>query len=276
MPDLPSLDSHYLITRFKIKPDKALGQNFLVDEDILDQIITISKLDNSHSVLEIGSGLGNLTRYLCQVAKKVVAVELDGRFMPVLKEVLSPFNNFSLVQGDILKVNPSDLQLEKDYLVIANIPYNITSALIRHLLEARPSPRKLFLTVQKEIAERICSPNKLSLLAISVLVYGKPAIRMEIPARAFLPAPKVDSALVEIDVFSKPEISEDLLEIFFRMVRAGFSQKRKTLRNSLSAGLSMNKVDAEKLLANSGIKSDRRAETLSIAEWKGLAVNYRG
>jgi 16S rRNA (adenine1518-N6/adenine1519-N6)-dimethyltransferase len=175
------------------------------------------------------------------------------------------------VQGDILKLKISDLIDQSNYLAVANIPYNITSAIIRHLLESEPKPRRVVLTVQKEVAERICAgAGDLSLLALSVQVYGKPQIAARIPAEAFFPAPKVDSAVLRIDVYSEPLIPKQLLETFFRFTKAGFGQKRKTLRNSLSSGLHISPAEAETLLTSVNIDPMRRAETLSIEEWKTL------
>src|SRR6185295_15985876 len=175
------------------------------------------------TVLEIGPGLGSLTRYLGASAKEVVAVELDSNLLPALQTVLATYPNVRLIQGDILKLSPKDLIAEKDYLVVANIPYYITSAVIRHLLENDPKPRRIVLTVQKEVAERICAkPGDMSLLALSVQVYGKPAIAATIPAEAFYPAPKVDSAVIRVDLYPTPLIPAGLLDRFFRLAKAGF------------------------------------------------------
>jgi 16S rRNA (adenine1518-N6/adenine1519-N6)-dimethyltransferase len=155
--------------------------------------------------------------------------------------------------------------------VVANIPYYITSAVIRHLLEAEHRPSRAVLTVQKEVAERICAgPGKMSLLALSVQVYGKPAIVGQIPAEAFYPSPKVDSAILRLEIYPQPRIPTPLLDKFFVLIKAGFSQKRKTLRNALSGGLRIAPVDVEQLLTMAGIDPQRRAETLSLEEWGKL------
>jgi len=155
--------------------------------------------------------------------------------------------------------------------VVANIPYYITSAVIRHLLESSPKPRRIVLTIQKEVAERICAKaGDLSLLALSVQVYGKPSIAAIIPAASFHPAPKVDSAILRIDIYDQPLVSVETLKTFFKLTKAGFSQKRKTLRNSLSSGLQIPTTESEALLTSAGIDFMRRAETLSIDEWRGL------
>ncbi len=268
------LNIQSLLNQFGIRPSKGLGQNFLIDESILQNIVSTAAVGKQDTVLEIGPGLGSLTRYLALAAGQVVAVELDQKLFPALETILQPFHNVRMIQEDILKLSITDLELHNGYLVVANIPYYITSAILRHLLESTPAPRKIVLTVQKEIAERICSEKKLSLLAVSVQVYGKPSIEMQIPAKAFFPAPKVDSALVQIEISPSPIINPEQLDTFFFIAKAGFSQKRKTLRNSLSAGLNIPAVHAEQLLTFVGIDPQRRAETLTISEWGKLTENY--
>ncbi len=226
-------------------------------------------------MLEVGPGIGSLTRYLARAARHVVAVELDGRLIPVLERVLGGLGNVEIVQGDILALEPSALMGGLEYYVVANIPYNITSALIRRLLEAPVKPRRMVLTVQREVAERICAgPGELSLLALSVQVYGQPSIAARIPAGAFIPPPKVDSAVVRIDLYAQPRIAPEGLESFFRLTKAGFSQKRKTLRNALAGGLRLSPAGAEALLLRAGIDPQRRAETLSLEEWAQLVKAY--
>jgi 16S rRNA (adenine1518-N6/adenine1519-N6)-dimethyltransferase len=195
-------------------------------------------------VLEIGAGLGSLTFTLANLAKHVTTVELDRNLIPVLQEVLKPFPHVDIIQGDILEIPIEGLPIKPGYFVVANIPYYITSAVIRHLLESSVKPERLLLTVQREVAERICAkPGDLSLLALSVQVYGAPSITGRLPAGAFYPPPSVDSACVRVDIHHEPLIQPDRL-IFFKLIKAGFSQKRKTLRNALSAGLAL---PAEKL-----------------------------
>jgi 16S rRNA (adenine1518-N6/adenine1519-N6)-dimethyltransferase len=260
-----------LLKRFDLKPSKGLGQNFLADPVALDRVIAASGISPGDTVLEIGPGLGSLTRLLAAKTKRVVAVEIDRKMVAALGELLERFDNIELVQADILEVDLGKLFPRGDYLVAANIPYYITAALLRHLLEAPNPPSRLILTVQKEVAERICAKTgNLSLLALSVQVYGKPIIAAKIPAGAFYPAPKVDSAVVRIDLFSEPLIPEKRLKEFFRLIKAGFSQKRKTLRNAVSAGMGWSKEETEKLMANAGIDPQRRAQTLSMDEWRDL------
>jgi 16S rRNA (adenine1518-N6/adenine1519-N6)-dimethyltransferase len=270
------LDAPELLRRYGLRPDKSLGQNFLVDEAALQKVVAAAGIRKEDAVLEIGPGLGGLTRLLAHQAHRVVAVELDADLIAPLTETLAPFSNVHIVQGDILALDPESLMMEAGsektpYLVVANIPYYITSALIRHLLEASHPPQRLVLTVQREVAERICAQaGKLSLLALSVQVYGQPSIAAIIPPSAFYPPPKVDSAVVRIDRYDHPALPPSELGLFFRLAKAGFSQKRKTLRNALSGGMGWSKGQTEKTLRAAGIDSMRRAETLSLAEWANL------
>jgi 16S rRNA (adenine1518-N6/adenine1519-N6)-dimethyltransferase len=175
----------------------------------------------------------------------------------------------------MLEIEPGEILGQPGYLVVANIPYYITSALIRHLLESSPRPRRVVLTIQKEVAQRICAgPGDLSLLALSVQVYGEPHIAAHIPAGAFFPTPKVDSSVLVIDIYPSPRVEEHLLDVFFRLIKAGFSQKRKKLRNSISAGLRQSPAEAERMLHAAGIDPQRRAETLSLEEWGRLSSKY--
>ena len=272
MNQIPPLDAGALLRRYHLHAHKGLGQNFLQDPLALEAIVTAAEIQPKDTVLEIGPGLGSLTRYLAVAAKEVVAVELDEKLIPPLKTVLSPYQNIQIIHGDILKLSPQELIPENDYLVVANIPYYITSAVIRHLLESQSKPRRIVLTVQKEVAQRICAkPGDMSLLALSVQVYGAPRIAAHIPAQAFFPAPKVDSAVLVVDIYPTPLINEELLDAFFRLVKAGFSQKRKTLRNSLSSGLHISPANAAEFLTRANIDPQRRAETLSIDEWELLS-----
>jgi 16S rRNA (adenine1518-N6/adenine1519-N6)-dimethyltransferase len=271
MNDLPPLDVRVLLRQYGLHPDRKLGQNFLIDNHGLRKVIAAADIDPAEDVLEIGSGLGNLTRLLAGAARQVAAVEIDTRLIPPLEAVLQDLDNVHLVQGDILSLDLASLMGSQPYLVVANIPYYITSAVIRHLLESRPHPKRLILTVQREVAERICAaPGELSLLALSVQVYGHPEIKSRIPAGAFYPVPRVDSAVIRVDIYPEPQIPEARLDLFFRLAKAGFSQKRKTLRNSLAGGMAWQKDWAADLLLLTGIDPMRRAETLSLEEWGEL------
>ncbi|MBN2387350.1 MAG: ribosomal RNA small subunit methyltransferase A [Anaerolineales bacterium] len=271
---LPPLNLAAILKQYRLRPSKGLGQNFLQDNHALQEIVAVADLGLNDCVLEIGPGLGSLTRYLAIAARTVTAVELDQDLFPALQAVLAPYSNVHLVHGDILTLPPAELVDASDYLVVANIPYYITSALLRHLLEAHPRPRRMVLTVQREVAERICAgPGRMSLLALSVQVYGQAEVAAHIPAGAFYPPPNVDSAVVRIEVRSSPVIPTGELGTFFRLARAGFSQKRKTLRNALAGGLAIEPALAEQKLGAAGIDPQRRAETLSLEEWKRLVEN---
>lgn len=267
-----TLPTARLLRQFGIHPNKRLGQNFLVDETALQKITAIAEIQPAETVLEIGPGLGNLTRHLAEAANRVVAVEIDKRFIPVLKTTLAAYDNIHLVEGDILALNPAELISNTPYLVVANIPYYITSPLLRHLLENQYPPTRMILTIQHEVATRICaSPGELSLLALSVQVFGSPSILLRLPAGAFYPPPKVDSAVVRVDLYTHPVIPAAELNQFFRLAKAGFSQKRKTLRNALAGGMHWKKTEAESWLLAAGLEPSRRAETLSLEEWSCLA-----
>ena len=271
-PPIPPLNVADLLKQYGLRADKRLGQNFLQDPYALEKIVHSAEIHPTDTILEIGPGLGSLTRYLAAAAQKVVAVELDEKLFPPLEATVAPFHNIQLVHGDFLGIEPGDIIEQKDYLVVANIPYYITSAIIRHLLEATPKPRRIILTIQKEVAQRICTgPGDMSLLALSVQVYGHPRIATHIPAGAFYPAPKVDSSVLVVDIYPAPIVPSDLLDTFFLLIKAGFSQKRKKLRNSLAAGMRQSTTDIEKLLHTAGIDPHRRAETLSLKEWGELS-----
>ncbi|HEY61430.1 MAG TPA: ribosomal RNA small subunit methyltransferase A [Anaerolineae bacterium] len=264
-----------IVKQFKLTPRKNLGQNFLTDENILKRIIDIAEITPKDNVLEIGAGLGSLTRLLCKQASHVTTIEIDERFIPILQDILSPYNNCNIIHGNILKIYPEEIIRTEDYVVVANIPYYITSALIRHLLEAEKKPKRIILTIQYEVAKRLCaSSNKMSLLALSVQIYGTPTLIQKIKPGAFYPRPKVDSAVIRIDLFENPLIEVELMDLFFDLARSGFGKKRKTLANSLSSGMGTNKNEIRSLLSNLGIDPRRRAETLSIAEWKTITQQW--
>ena len=272
---LPNLDPAALLRAHSLSPRKGLGQNFLVDDAALRQIVAAAEINPLDTVLEVGPGLGHLTRYLAACAGRVLAVELDAALLPALRAALAGSTNVSVLQGDILKLDLTRLELPAGYLVVANIPYYITGELIPFLMEAPLKPARLVLTIQKEVAEAICAgPGDLSIRALSVQVYGRPTIAARIPAGAFYPAPDVDSAVLRIDLYPQPLISPQRLVAFFQLIKAGFSQKRKTLRNSLAGGLGWKPEQAVALLQKAGIDPQRRAETLSLPEWERLVQEY--
>lgn len=264
-----------LLKRYHIHPKKSLGQNFLVEPAGLMKVINAAELSGSEEVLEIGAGLGSLTFLLAQTAARVTAVEIDAQMLEPLTEVMKPFSNVQILPGDILELDPTNLVSSENYVVVANIPYYITSAIIRHLLEADVKPSRVILTIQKEVAQRILARDgKMSLLSLSVFVFGEPEIAGTIPAGSFFPAPDVDSAVLRIRLHPEPLIPAARLDQFFKLAHAGFGQKRKTLRNSLSAGLNLPASETKARLLEAGIEPSRRAETLSIAEWASLIETF--
>jgi 16S rRNA (adenine1518-N6/adenine1519-N6)-dimethyltransferase len=261
---------------YGISPKKGLGQNFLIDENHLTKIAEIAGIDKHTDVLEIGAGLGNLTRHLAVAGRRITAVEIDNQLIPILKKVTREFENVEIVEGDILEIPVSHLIKTPGYVVAANIPYYITSVLIRYLLENDPKPKRLVLTIQKEVAQRACAKaGKLNLLALSVQVYGSPSIAARIPAGAFYPVPKVDSAVLTIDLYDQPLIPDKLLEIFFKLAKAGFSQKRKMLHNALAGATGLEKDEVDELLTSIAIDPKRRAQTISIDEWVRMIEAYQ-
>lgn len=270
----PSLNVPQLLRRYGLRPDRRLGQNFLVSPGGLARVVEAADLAPDDAVLEIGPGVGSLTVLLAERARRVVAVELDERLRPALEAVLRPYPQVTLVFGDILQQDIAALMGRGAYKVVANIPYYITSAVIRHLLAARTRPERLVLTVQREVAERITAqPPHMSLLALSVQVFGEARLAARLPAGAFYPRPQVDSAVVRVDVTS-PRVPEAQLDAFFRLAKAGFAQRRKTLRNALAAGLGWPTAQALVLLEAAAIDPRRRAETLSLGEWATLTAAY--
>jgi len=273
--NLPALDIPAILRKYDLNLKKSLGQNFLSQTSVLEKIVDSADLPVNAEVLEIGPGLGTLTRHLATQARRVVAVEIDQRFIPILQDLLVDFKNVDILHGDIMEANITEIMESSDYYVVANIPYYITSALLKHLLEAEKKPAKIVLTVQKEVAERICAEEgDLSLLALSVQVYGSPQKVLTIPAGAFYPPPTIDSTVVAVDLYPQPVIPIQNLKVFFQLAKAGFSQKRKTLRNSISAGMRLKPAQAEDLLKQAEIDPQRRAETLALAEWRVLISVY--
>jgi 16S rRNA (adenine1518-N6/adenine1519-N6)-dimethyltransferase len=264
-----------LLRQYGLRPQKSLGQNFLADHNALLKIVRDSGVGPADRVLEIGAGLGSLTRLLAASAQSVTAIEIDSNLFPALEAVCQPFANVRLVQGDILAIPPETLFAEDGYLVIANIPYYITSAVIRHLLEAKVRPEKLVLTMQKEVAERITNRDeKMSLLSLSVLVYGTPRVSSQIPAQCFYPPPKVDSSVLIVDLYPEPLLSTGETDILFRLAHAAFNQKRKMLRNSLRPLLGGDPDTVGQVLGKAGLDPQARPENLSLADWLALVRAY--
>ncbi len=269
-----------MLRRFDLKARKRLGQHFLIDGEVLQVITSAAELTPTDVILEIGPGLGILTRELAGQAGWVIAVELDNKLAHILKQTLASFDNVTIVNKDILRIDPATLLREpktkfapatSPYKVVANLPYYITSPVLRHFLEASVKPEMMIVMVQKEVAETIVAePGQRSVLSISVQFYGKPRIVSYVPAQSFYPAPEVDSAILRIDLYPQPVVAVTDEKGFFELVRAGFTASRKQIVNSLVQGLGLPKTEVLALLVRADIVPQRRAETLTLEEWAQL------
>ena len=254
-----------LLDEHGIHPKRALGQNFLHDPGALHKIVAAAELAPDETVLEVGAGTGTLTQVLMGAAAQVIAVETDGRLLPLLRAGLPDTPQLRILHANILELDLVDLLAPRPWVSVANLPYYITSAILRHLLECAHKPRRLVLTVQQEVGERmVARPGAMSLLAVSVQFYGRPRIVSRLKPAAFWPRPDVDSAVVRIDLQGRPELAVPDEASFFRVVRAGFSQRRKQLRNALGNGLGLSSAAAAGLLNAADIDPQRRAQTLAL------------
>ena len=252
-------------------PKKSLGQHWLTDRTILGEIADSAGIKPTDTVLEIGPGLGTLTSELLRRAEAVVAVELDDELAAKLP-MQFPGKRLEVVHGDILQYDVS--KLPADYVVVANVPYYITSKIIQHLLTAHNKPSTIVLLIQKEVAERLAAtPGDMSLLALSAQLFATVDLGIKVPASYFTPPPKVDSQVVILHTRLAPLVPVDEQPRLFRVAKAGFAAKRKKLRSSLSGGLQLSKPETEALLRRSGVNPDDRAEDLSIADWHRIAGN---
>jgi 16S rRNA (adenine1518-N6/adenine1519-N6)-dimethyltransferase len=268
-------DPQGLLKAFGLRPKKRLGQNFLVSNSGLAKVLHAADLRGNEDVLEIGAGLGTLSLSLSEKAKYLVVVEIDEDLLPALNWVLEGLSNVKLIAGDILSLDLARTGLHSGYTVVANIPYNITSHLIRKLMESPYPARRIVLTIQREVAERIVAePGDMNLLALSVQVYGRAEIESILPADNFYPRPEVDSAVIRIEQFDEPAITSGQLTPFFEVARAGFGQRRKQLHNALAGGLGLSKKSVDSLLESAGISPASRAQELSIADWITLSDRY--
>jgi 16S rRNA (adenine1518-N6/adenine1519-N6)-dimethyltransferase len=268
-----------LLREFDFKPKKRLGQHFLVDETVLQRILSAAELSPGEIVVEVGPGLGVLTEALARQGARVIAVELDAKLVALLKKRLAGFPDVKIVHADILRVTSQQLlqdnfatsEVVRGYKVIANLPYYITSPVLSHFLEADPRPSKMVVMVQKEVGEAIAAaPGKMRLLSVKAQFYSRPAIVSYVPAASFYPVPKVDSVILRLDVYSRPPIEVSDVGGFFDIVMHGFRSPRKQLRNSLAHALEMPPGQVASLLEEAGIEPKRRAETLKLEEWREL------
>lgn len=252
------------------------GQHFLIDEDVLENIIQAAEIDSSLPVIEIGAGLGVLTRKLAEKNPNtsIFAVELDRRIIPLLKERTKDFPKVQIIESDILKASPQLIlgDNKEAYNLIGNIPYNISAKLLRHVLQWSPKPKQITFLIDAEVAKRISAkPPEMSILAISVQVFAEPKIVGKIvPPNVFIPQPKVNSAVLTMKIQKEPLVPQMLQDGFFKIVRAGFAQRRKTLQNSLRALWRCEGEEAGKILRLAGIDPERRAQTLTVEEWLAI------
>lgn len=272
-----------VLERHGLRPRRSLGQNFMVHPKAPTRIVREAEVSPPHTVLEVGAGVGTLTVLLAEQAGRVLAVETDPHLIPVLKEEMAGYTNVEIVHGDILELDPADLldaspcsdapelwgpRLD-EYLVVANLPYYITSAVIQHLLEAAVRPARMVFTVQYEVAKRmIAASGKMSVLSVAMHFYGEPRILFKLTRGAFYPMPNVDSAVVRLDIYEHPPIDVTDVALFFDIVRAGFAQRRKQLRNTLASTLHLDPHQVERAFEDVQVSHTRRAESLSMAEWE--------
>ena len=287
------MDTGRVLREAGLRPRKGLGQHFLIDPGVPERIADAAALAPADVVVEVGPGLGVLTAALAArldapAGGRLIAVELDRHLIPLLRERMATYPTFRLVEGDILDLAPADLLRDAlperanpdppPYKVVANLPYYITSAVLRHFLEAEAPPRALVVMVQREVAERIVArPPAMSLLAVSVQFYAVPRLLFRVPPGAFRPPPKVESAVVRVDLY--PPAARPVPDItpagFFAVARAGFGQRRKQLGNSLAAGLALDKAAVAGALLAAGVAPSRRPETLTLPEWGAVAAALR-
>jgi len=287
-------DIKNLLKRYKVHPLKRMGQNFLIDEEIIKKVIESAQLSKNDIVLEIGPGIGNLTIELAKKVKKLIAVEKDPTMVKILRKTLTDFDNVKVIQDDILKIGNWKLEIGNSYKVVANLPFYLTAPVIRKFLEMENRPKEMVLVVQKEVAQRICPPRRarssgeagakpprMNLLAVSVQFYAKPEIETFVSKKSFWPQPKVDGAIIKI-IPKKLSTRPGSVDLFFKIVKAGFSQPRKQLINNLSkeflpAGRqgNLNREKVKDWLSKNNVRPSQRAETLSVEDWINLLQSCR-
>ena len=264
---------HYICKRFDIKMSKKLGQNFLIKRGIVDEIVHAAELTPGEPVLEVGPGIGTLTQGLAQSGADVTAIELDRRLLAVLDTTLASYDNVRIIHGDVLKLDVPSIMNHKPFKVVANLPYYITTPIIMSLLESKLPIERLVVMVQKEVALRmVAKPGTKDYGALSVAVqyYTEPDIVLDVPPKSFLPAPAVTSSVIRCVLRDKPPVDVIDEKLFFRVVKAGFAQRRKTFANTMkTTGLSKDRI--EELLAKANIDGQRRGETFTLQEFADVA-----
>jgi len=271
-----SIRTREIIEKYGFRFNKGLGQNFLIDEEVLDTIVRAAELTKDDSVVEVGPGIGTLTIELAENAGSVLAIEVDSNLIPILEDNLKDYDNIKLYQGDALKLDLKQLTLEylkEPVSICANLPYYITTPLINAFFKSGLNIKNIVLMVQKEVAERMAAaPGGKDFGALSLLVqyYAKPSIVGVVPPDCFMPRPKVDSVIIKLEMFEKPPVEVKDIELFFKVIRGSFNQRRKTLSNSMK-GLGLSKENLSEAFENSGIDPIRRGETMSIHEFATLS-----
>jgi 16S rRNA (adenine1518-N6/adenine1519-N6)-dimethyltransferase len=276
-PQFGSREIRRALDSLGLQAKKSLGQHFLVGGRVSPWIINAAELSPNDTVIEVGAGLGNLTQSLARKAGKILAIEIDVRLASALRRVLAKCPNVEVIQADILQIDLNQLLADSEnYKVVANLPYYITSPVLRYFLEASHKPSRMVVMVQKEVAETIVAPpGKMSLLSVSVQFYGKPSIVAYVPAGCFFPPPEVDSAILCIELGQQPSLEVTAPAEFFRVVRGGFTAPRKQLRNSLAQGLGLSNQEATAWLTAAGIDPRRRAESLELQEWAKVLSQFQ-
>lgn len=269
-----------IMTRHGFSFSKALGQNFLINPSVCPRMAEMCGIDENTGVIEVGPGIGVLTKELALRAKKVVSIELDDRLPAVLRETLAEFDNVEIVEGDVLKTDLHKLIEEKfkgmKVVVCANLPYYITSPVIMYLLESKLPIEAVTVMIQKEVADRLCAEagsRNAGAITVSVNYFAKAKKLFDVSRGSFMPAPNVDSAVIRLDVKKEPDIYVSDEKKFFRMVKAAFGMRRKTTLNAISAGMGIPKADVERALLESGLDVNIRAEKMTMEELAALCEN---
>lgn len=271
----PEVTNH-ILHRFKLRADKKLGQNFLIDEQVVRNIVSAAELGEKDTVLEVGPGIGTLTQGLAESGAEVIAVELDKRLLPVLATTLQGYNNVQVINNDILQVDIGEITDNKTFKVCANLPYYITTPIIFALLEKKLPMECLVAMVQKEVAERMAAQpggKEYGALSVAIQYYTEPEIAFIVPPSSFIPAPSVDSAVIVCKKRSVPPVEVKDEKLFFRVVKAAFSLRRKMLNNSLK-NMGISAADCAAWLERAGVDGKRRAETLTLEEFASLTNSF--
>lgn len=277
--NMPLTNTRELMKKFDFRMAKSLGQNFLIDEDILKSIVLGSEVSKEDCVLEIGPGMCVLTQALCEKAGRVLAIEIDKKLMPILKVTLFGYDNVNVINDDVLRVDLKSVLRDNfgdvPAKVVANLPYYITTPIIMKLLEERLNLKSITVMVQKEVGDRLkASPGGKDYGAISAAVqyYSVPQKILDVPPASFIPPPEVDSVVMRLDIREKPPVEVKSEEMLFRVIKAAFGQRRKTLLNALTAGsFNKSKEEIKDILGKAGIDDGRRGETLSLQEFAAIA-----